>query len=116
MSLKEFFLNDALEYGIPNVKVESVLNTGPKHAKRHKTFKITDTLTCREYFIRSGESGYDWCTVKCNRSRGVIQYGVLSLGGSISPLDLTNSIYVVERHIAKQRKKLNISETFQQKD
>jgi hypothetical protein len=116
MSLKEFFLNGAMEYGIPNVKVESVKNTGSKRAKHRGTFKITDTLTSREYFIRSGDSGYGWCTVKCNKSRGVVQYGVLSLGGFISPLDLTDSIYVVERHIAKQRKKLNFSETFLGKD
>lgn len=109
MSLKDFFLNDAMEYGIPNVKVEAVKNTGSKRAKHRGTFKITDTLTGREYFIRSGQNGYGWCTVKCNRSRGVIQYGVLSLGGSISPLQLTDSIFVVERHIAKQRKKLEKS-------
>ena len=109
MSLKDFFLNGAMEYGIPNVKVESVKNKGSKRAKHRGTFKITDTLTGREYFIRSGANGSGWCTVKCNRSRGVIQYGVLSLGGSISPLQLTDSIFVVERHIAKQRKKFKKS-------
>jgi hypothetical protein len=105
MSLQKFFMEGALEYGIPGIIVENVKNKGSKRAKHRDTFKITDTFTGREYFIRSGESGYGWPTVKCNRSRGVIQYGVLSLGGSIGLLDLQDSIFVVERHIAKQRKK-----------
>ena len=105
MSLQKFFMEGALEYGIPGINVEIVKNKGSKRAKHRDTFKITDTFTGREYFIRSGESGYGWPTVKCSRSRGVIQYGVLSLGGSIGLLDLQDSIFVVERHIAKQRKK-----------
>ena len=105
MSLQKFFMEGALEYGIPGINVEIVKNKGSKRAKRLDTFKITDTITGREYFIRSGEVGYGWPTVKCNRSRGVIQYGILSLCGGIGKLDLQDSIIVVERHIAKQRKK-----------
>ena len=107
MSLTKFFMEGALEYGIPGLQIEIVKNTGSKRAKHRDTFKITDTLTAREYFIRAGaEPGRGWATVKCNRSRGVIQYGVLSLGGSIGSLDLKDSVFVVERHIAKQRKKM----------
>ena len=105
MSLQKFFMEGALEYGIPGINVEIVKNKGSKRAKRLDTFKITDTITGREYFIRSGEFGYGWPTVKCNRSRGVIQYGILSSCGGIGKLDLQDSIIVVERHIAKQRKK-----------
>jgi hypothetical protein len=105
MSLQKFFMEGALEYGIPGINVEIVKNTGSKQTKQ-ETFKITDTITGREYFIRSGEVGCGWVTVKCGKSYNVTQYGVLSLNGRISKLDLDESVFVVERHIAKQRKKL----------
>ena len=105
MGLKKFFMEGALEYGIPGINIEIVKNTGSKNTKQ-ETFKITDTITGREYFIRSGENGIGWVTVKCSKSYDVTQYGVLSLGGRISRLDLEDSVFVVERHIAKQRKKL----------
>jgi hypothetical protein len=105
MSLKKFFTEGALEYGIPGINIEIVKNTGSKYTKQ-ETFKITDTITGREYFIRSGENGLGWATVKCSKSYDVTQYGVLSLGGGIGRLDLQDSVFVVERHIAKQRKKL----------
>ena len=108
MSLKKFFMEGALEFGIPGINVEIVKNTGSKRTTQ-ETFKITDTITSREYFIRSGENGRGWATVKCERSRGVIQYGVLSLNGYISKLGLKSSVFVVERHIAKQRKKFKKS-------
>jgi hypothetical protein len=108
MSLQKFFMEGALEYGIPGINVEIVKNTGSKRTTQ-ETFKITDTITGREYFIRSGENGRGWATVKCERSQGVIQYGVLSLNGYISKLGLKSSVFVVERHIAKQRKKLQKS-------
>jgi len=108
MSLQKFFMEGALEYGIPGINVEIVKNLGSKTTKQ-ETFKITDTITGREYFIRSGENGIGWATVKCKRSRGVIQYGVLSLNGYNSKLGLKSSVFVVERHIAKQRKKLQKS-------
>ena len=78
MSLKKFFMEGALEFGIPGINVEIVKNTGAKRTTQ-ETFKITDTITGREYFIRSGENGIGWATVKCERSQGVIQYGVLSV-------------------------------------
>jgi hypothetical protein len=110
MSLEKFFMEGALEFGIPGLQIEVVKNTGSKRAIHRDTFKITDTITSREYFIRCGAtSGRGWATVKCNRSRGVIQYGVLSLGGEIGSLDLKDSVFVVERHIAKQRKKFKQS-------
>ena len=105
MSLQKFFMEGALEYGIPGINIEIVKNTGSKNTKQ-ETFKITDTITGREYFIRSGENGLGWATVKCSKSYDVTQYGVLSLNGRISKLDLGESVFVVERHIAKQRKKL----------
>jgi hypothetical protein len=105
MSLQKFFTEGALEYGIPGINIEIVKNTGSKNTKQ-ETFKITDTFTSREYFIRSGENGIGWVTVKCSKSYDVTQYGVLSLGGRIGKLDLEDSVFVVERHIAKQRKKL----------
>jgi hypothetical protein len=105
MSLKKFFMEGALEYGIPGINIEIVKNTGAKNTKQ-ETYKITDTITGREYFIRSGENGLGWATVKCSKSYDVTQYGVLSLNGRISKLDLEDSVFVVERHIAKQRKKL----------
>ena len=105
MSLQKFFTEGAMEYGIPGINIEIVKNTGSKRAKQ-ETFKITDTITGREYFIRSGENGIGWVTVKCGKSYNVTQYGVLSLGGRIGRLDLEDSVFVVERHIAKQRKKL----------
>ena len=105
MSLQKFFTEGAMEYGIPGINVEIVKNTGAKYTKQ-ETFKITDTITGREYFIRSGEFGCGWATVKCGRFYTVTQYGVLSLNGRISKLDLSESVFVVERHIAKQRKKL----------
>lgn len=108
MGLNEFFLNGALEYGIPDIKVEVIKNMASKRSY-YDTFKITDLITGREYFIRSGETGRGWCTVKCSRSRGVVQYGVLSLAGYTSQLDLECSVFVVERHIAKQRKKFEKS-------
>jgi hypothetical protein len=104
MSLQKFFTEGALEYGIPGINIEIVKNPGSKREKQ-ETFKITDTITGREYFIRSGENGIGWVTVKCGKSRNVTQYGVLSLGGGIGRLDLQDSVFVVERHIAKQRKK-----------
>jgi len=104
MSLQKFFMEGALEYGIPGINVEIVKNPGSKQTKQ-ETFKITDTITGREYFIRSGEFGCGWATVKCKRFYTVTQYGVLSLNGYISKLDLSESVFVVERHIAKQRKK-----------
>jgi hypothetical protein len=104
MSLQKFFMEGALEYGIPGINVEIVKNPGSKREKQ-ETFKITDTITGREYFIRSGENGIGWVTVKCGKSYNVTQYGVLSLGGGIGRLDLQDSVFVVERHIAKQRKK-----------
>ena len=108
MSLKKFFMEGALEFGIPGINVEIVKNPGSKRTTQ-ETFKITDTITGREYFIRSGENGLGWATVKCGKSRNVTQYGVLSLNGSIRKLDLRNSVFVIERHIAKQRKKLQKS-------
>ena len=105
MSLQKFFMEGALEYGIPCINIEIVKNPGSKQTKQ-ETFKITDTITGREYFIRSGEFGCGWATVKCGKSYNVTQYGVLSLNGRISKLDLDESVFVVERHIAKQRKKL----------
>jgi hypothetical protein len=105
MSLQKFFMEGALEYGIPGINVEIVKNPGSKQTTQ-ETFKITDTITGREYFIRSGENGLGWATVKCSKSYDVTQYGVLSLNGRISKLDLDESVFVVERHIAKQRKKL----------
>jgi hypothetical protein len=105
MSLQKFFTEGAMEYGIPGINIEIVKNLGSKRAKQ-ETFKITDTITGREYFIRSGENGIGWVTVKCGKSYNVTQYGVLSLGGRIGRLDLEDSVFVVERHIAKQRKKL----------
>ena len=104
MSLQKFFMEGALEYGIPGINVEIVKNPGSKQTKQ-ETFKITDTITGREYFIRSGEVGCGWATVKCSKSYNVTQYGILSLNGRISKLDLGESVFVVERHIAKQRKK-----------
>jgi len=108
MSLKKFFMEGALEYGIPGINVEIVKNTGSKQRKQ-ETYKITDTITGREYFIRSGENGIGWVTVKCGKSYDVTQYGVLSLNGSIRKLNLRNSVFVIERHIAKQRKKFEKS-------
>ena len=105
MSSKKFFMEGALEYGIPGINVNIIKNTGAKYTKQ-ETFKITDTITGREYFIRSGENGLGWATVKCGKSYKTTQYGVLSLGGGIGRLDLQDSVFVVERHIAKQRKKL----------
>jgi hypothetical protein len=106
MSLEKFFMEVALEFSIPGLQIEVVKNTGSKRAKHQPTFKITDTITSREYFIRCGAtSARGWATVKCNRSRRVLQYSVLSLGGAIRLLDLKESVFVVERHIAKQRKK-----------
>ena len=104
MSLQKFFMEGALEYGIPGINVEIVKNPGSKQTKQ-ETFKITDTITGREYFIRSGEVGCGWATVKCGKSRNVTQYGILPLNGYISKLDLGESVFVVDRHIAKQRKK-----------
>jgi hypothetical protein len=104
MSLQKFFMEGALEYGIPGINIEIVKNPGSKQRKQ-ETYKITDTITGREYFIRSGEFGCGWATVKCGKSYKTTQYGVLSLGGGIGQLDLQDSVFVVERHIAKQRKK-----------
>jgi hypothetical protein len=108
MSLKKFFMEGALEYGIPGIKIEVVHNTGSKRGIE-ETFKITDTITGREYFIRSGETGSGWATVKCESLRKVIRYSVLSLNGRTRKLNLSDSIFVIERHIAKQRKKFKQS-------
>ena len=115
MSLKEFFLNDALEYGIPNIRIERVKNTGSKHLK-YATFKITDGITSREYFMRCGSyvGQYSWVTVKCKPTeiyggRTIQQYGVLSFNGGIRKLNIYQSLFVIERHIAKQRKKFEKS-------
>jgi hypothetical protein len=62
MSLQKFFMEGALEYGIQGINVEIVKNPGSKQTKQ-ETFKITDTITGREYFIRSGEVGCGWATV-----------------------------------------------------
>ena len=110
MGLKEFFLDGALEYGIPSIKIEIVKNTGSKR-RPGDTFKITDNITGREYFIRSGINGHSWATVKCSPTRTwggrmIQQYSVLSLKGGPRKLNIYDSVFVIERHIAKQRKKL----------
>ena len=96
--MTKFFLSNALEFGIEGIRVETVEN--------RNTFKITDTVTGIEYFIRSGELGWGWCTYSTgNRSRGVKQYNVFSLNGRRRELDLADSIRVVERHIIRKRAK-----------
>lgn len=91
--------------------VETVDNIGSK-SSTVQTIKVKDTLTGREYFMRCGLHGKGWCTVKNGYSgttRKVVQYGVMSLAGYRSPLDFEESVFVVERHMTKQRRKLGIA-------
>ncbi len=110
MSLKEFFVGNALEFGIQDIRVERVTNRGSKrYDNKYSTIKITDEVTGVEYFIRCGENGWGWCTYSTgNRSRcgrrNVKQYNVLSWRGARQELTIGSSVECVMRHIAFKRK------------
>ena len=111
LKMKDFFLGTAEAIGMRGIKAE-LIGTAPSCTQ--KTIKITDTFTDREYFVRGGFESPGWVTVKgISTSRvwangfykRVFQYGVLRLpkqwGKCMTPED---KLFVVERHIAKQRK------------
>ena len=107
MSLNQFFLKGALEFGVDGVTIEQVGNTGSKHRDYTETYRVTDTITGIEYFIRSGEIGLGWCAYSSGkRSYGVKQYNVFSFGGARRRLGLKGSVFCIERHITNQRKKV----------
>jgi hypothetical protein len=114
LKMKDFFLGTAEAFGMRGIKAE-LIGTAPSCTQ--KTIKITDTFTGREYFVRGGFESTGWVTVKgFSTSRGrwangnfkrVFQYGVMRLpkqwGKFMTPEE---KLFVVERHITKQRKKL----------
>ena len=113
LRMREFFLGNAEAFGMPGIKAELI---GIAPSCTHQTIKITDTFTGREYFVRGGFESSGWVTVKgLSTSRvwangnykRIFQYGVLRLpnqwGKCMTPED---KLFVVERHIAKQRKYL----------
>ena len=115
LKMKDFFLGTAEAIGMRGIKAE-LIGTAPSCTQ--KTIKITDTFTGREYFVRGGFDSMGWVTVKgLSTSRvfangnykRIFQYGVLRLsnqynwGKFMTPED---KLFVVERHIAKQRQKL----------
>lgn len=117
LKMKDFFLGTAEAIGMRGIKAK-LISTAP--TCRSQTIKITDTFTGREYFVRGGFDDFGWVTVKglsisrvWNNSnyRRVFQYGILRLTSSynyfkcMTPED---KLFVVERHIAKQRQKLGI--------
>ena len=107
MSLNQFFLKGALEFGVDGVTIEQVRNTGSKGRCSTETYRVTDTITGTEYFIRSGEMGLGWCTYsRPGRRRGAKQYSVFSYRGARRLLGLKESIFCIERHITNQRKKV----------
>ncbi len=107
MSLKDFFLSKELEFGTTGVTIEQVRNTGAKYRDYTETYRVTDTVTGIEYFIRSGEMGLGWCTYsRGGRSCGVKQYSVFSYEGRRRVLGLKESVFCIERHMAIQRKKV----------
>lgn len=115
LRMKEFFLGKAEIFGMSGIKSE-LIGTAPSCT--NQTIKITDTFTNREYFVRGGFNDTGWVTVKGlsisrvwdnGNYRRVFQYGLLKLTSSynyckcMTPED---KLFVVERHIAKQRQKL----------
>ena len=112
LKMKEFFLGNAEAFGMQGIKAE-LIGTAPSSTRQ--TIKITDTFTGREYFVRGGFESTGWVTVKGFSSsrvwangnyKRIFQYGVLRLpkqwGKCMTPEE---KLFVVERHIAKQRKK-----------
>jgi hypothetical protein len=110
MSLKEFFVGNALEFGVQDIRIERVTNRGSKrYTNVASTIKITDEVTGVEYFIRCGENGWGWCAYSTgNRSqcrrRAVKQYNVLSYQGKRRELTMESSVECVMRHMAFKRK------------
>ena len=113
LKMKDFFLGTAEAIGMRGIKAE-LIGTAPSCTQ--KTIKITDTFTGREYYVRGGFDSMGWVTVKGHAVsrvfvngfyKRVFQYGVLRLpnqwGKCMTPQD---KLFVVERHIAKQRQKL----------
>ena len=111
LKMKDFFLGTAEAIGMRGIKAE-LIGTAPSCTQ--KTIKITDTFTGREYYVRGGFDSMGWVTVKGHSVsrvfvngfyKRVFQYGVLRLpkqwGKCMTPED---KLFVVERHIAKQRK------------
>jgi hypothetical protein len=113
LKMKDFFLGTAEAFGMRGIKAE-LIGTAPSCTQ--KTIKITDTFTGREYFVRGGFESTGWVTVKGfstsrvwanGNFKRVFHYGVMRLpkqwGKFMTPED---KLFVVERHITKQRKKL----------
>lgn len=111
LKMKDFFLGTAEAIGMRGIKAE-LIGTAPSCTQ--KTIKITDTYTGREYFVRGGFESSGWVTVKGHSVsrvwvngfyKRVFQYGVLRLpnqwGKCMTPEE---KLFVVERHIAKQRR------------
>ena len=112
LKMRDFFLGTAEAIGMRGIKAELI---GIAPSCKHQTIKITDTFTGREYFVRGGFKSSGWVTVKGLSSsrvwangnyKRIFQYGVLRLsnqwGKCMTPEE---KLFVVERHIAKQRKK-----------
>ncbi len=117
LKMKDFFLGTSEAIGMRGIKAK-LISTAPTCMRQ--TIKITDTFTGREYFVRGGFTDTGWVTVKGlsisrvwdnGNYRRVFQYGILRLTSSynyckcMTPED---KLFVVERHIAKQRQKLGI--------
>jgi len=111
LKMREFFLGNAEEFGMRGIKAE-LIGTAPSCSK--KTIKITDLYTGREYFVRGGFDSSGWVTVKGfsvsrvwanGNYKRIFSYNVLRCrnqwGKCMTPED---KLFVVERHIAKQRK------------
>ena len=111
LKMKDFFLGTAEAIGMRGIKAE-LIGTAPSCTQQ--TIKITDTFTGREYFVRGGFESTGWVTVKGFSTSRVwangnykrqFQYGVMRLpnqwGKCMTPEE---KLFVVERHITKQRK------------